>query len=290
MCFCGWRPDGVRSIRSKQSVLKLSRRTVYIYIYPVFFAYPYIRGWCCCDAVNLQRDDTSFKSHPVYLPHWLTFLFYLSCYASLHCYSDSLGGGVIVKESSCATDAVEGFVLWREKQQVARKGWYPCTKIHGVLSQKVIVVDILARPLHIQEAPHSILNLKTVLQTEIWRSYRRITQANVKVTGSKPQQFPSRVFKSTMHIRGGRYVNLKVWKESSSSARYTADSWHCEQWSRTIAIATRRELTYNKNSDRIRGEAIWKTLRKLTEPRRLKQGTLSARFSDRWREIKGECR
>jgi hypothetical protein len=62
---------------------------------------------------------------------------------------------------------VEGFVLWREKQQVARKGWYLCTKMHGVIFQKVIVVEFLARLLHIQEAPHSILNLKTVPQTEI---------------------------------------------------------------------------------------------------------------------------
>ena len=32
-CFCGWTPDGARSIRSAQSVLKLSRRTVYVIHY-----------------------------------------------------------------------------------------------------------------------------------------------------------------------------------------------------------------------------------------------------------------
>ena len=56
--------------------------------------------------------------------------------------------------------------------------------------QKFILV--LARTLHIQEAPHSILNLKTVPQIEIWHSFPHITQGYaVKVTENKPQPFPS---------------------------------------------------------------------------------------------------
>jgi len=58
--------------------------------------------------------------------------------------------------------------------------------------QRFILVELLARPLHIQEAPHSILNLKTVPRIEIWRSFPHITQGNaVKATESKSQPFAS---------------------------------------------------------------------------------------------------
>ena len=58
--------------------------------------------------------------------------------------------------------------------------------------QSFILVALLARPLTIQEAPHSILNLKTVPQIEIWRSFPHITQGNaVKATESKSQPFTS---------------------------------------------------------------------------------------------------
>jgi hypothetical protein len=42
-----------------------------------------------------------------------------------------------------------GFVPWRQKQQFARKGWYLSIKMHA----EVILVEFLARPLHIQAAP-----------------------------------------------------------------------------------------------------------------------------------------
>jgi hypothetical protein len=75
-----------------------------------------------------------FKSHPLYLLHLITFIFYLfvsvyrSCYVSLYFHSGPLGGVVNVRETSCKSDAVQGFVPWRQKQQFARNGWYLSTK------------------------------------------------------------------------------------------------------------------------------------------------------------------
>ena len=74
---------------------------------------------------------------PSILLHLFTFLSYLfvsvyrSCYVSLHCNAGSLGGVVNVRESSCASDAVQGFVPWRQRQQFARNGWYLPTKMHA---------------------------------------------------------------------------------------------------------------------------------------------------------------
>jgi hypothetical protein len=58
--------------------------------------------------------------------------------------------------------------------------------------QKFILVEFLTLSPHIQETPHSFLNLKTVLRIEIWRSSPHITQGNaVNLTESKPRPSPS---------------------------------------------------------------------------------------------------
>jgi hypothetical protein len=54
------------------------RGMTHIYL-PGVFAYPYITGWCYGDVVILQKDDTSFKFHPVYpLQLFMFFFIYLS--------------------------------------------------------------------------------------------------------------------------------------------------------------------------------------------------------------------
>jgi hypothetical protein len=64
--------------------------------------------------------------------------------------------------------------------------------MHGVIFQMVTFVEYLARHLHIQEVPDSILNLKTVSQTDILHDFTHIGQENaVKVAESRPQQLPS---------------------------------------------------------------------------------------------------
>jgi hypothetical protein len=120
------------AIIGSENVCRMTRTDL-----PSVFAYRSITIWCCGDALNLQWHGTSFKSRPVYLLHLFTFPFYLfvpvyrSCYVGLHCHSEPLGGVVNVRESSCASDAVQGYVPWRQKQQFARKGWYFSTKIHA---------------------------------------------------------------------------------------------------------------------------------------------------------------
>jgi len=68
MCFCGWPPDGTHSIRSAQSVLKLSRRTVYkacpesIQLFWISRE-PVVWPWCNLTASQKRPYCASVNSH-----------------------------------------------------------------------------------------------------------------------------------------------------------------------------------------------------------------------------------